>query len=214
MPLPLTISYTPGDTLGDIASTQNLAGAGDLVLNKNPFVMDPATIRLVVLDSANDLSGVAFTIVGTDINGLFLSEVLTGPNAGSATSVNTYASVFSITANAACNGIKASVGSGLTSWFLTRGTLNTSLSITVEGTVEYTIETTNSRVFVPNPTNGSQIIQNPNCNPQITDIVNEASDAFYVTPFPCNAVRVVIDGNTDATGGLIIEILSSPANVL
>ena len=213
MTQPLTITYSSQTTLGDIAAVQTLAAAGPLALTASPFLMDPTTLREVSISSADDNHLVDFTIVGTDLSGLPVTEVLAGPNNDTVVSTKTYASIVSITASAACANVSASVGVGSTGWILTRGTINTSWSITVAGTIEYEIQTTNSRVYIANPLNSSQIIQNPECNPQNTTVTAEAASTVYIAQVPCNGVRAVVTGGDD-TGALLIEILDSPANVL
>ena len=51
----------------------------------------------VTLQSAANLSGINMTLLGTDANGNPCTEVLAGPNAGTATSVKHYATLASIT---------------------------------------------------------------------------------------------------------------------
>ena len=213
MTQPLTLTYSSQATLGDIAAVQTLAAAGPLVLTASPFLMDSSTLREVALFSTDNNSAVNFTIVGTDLSGLPITEILAGPNNNTVVSTKTYASIVSITASAACTNVNASVGDGQTGWILTRGTINTSWSITVTGTIEYEIQTTNSRVYIANPLNSSQIIQNPACNPQVTAVTAEAASTVYIAQVPCNGVRAVVTGGDD-TGALLIEILDSPANAL
>jgi hypothetical protein len=58
----------------------------------------PVASQLKIRSLGND-SGVTFAIVGLDVNGAASSENLTGANVGTATSVNTYSAITSVTPN-------------------------------------------------------------------------------------------------------------------
>ena len=60
--------------------------------------------QLVTILSAGDDSGITFTIVGTDANGDALTEVVTGANAGTASSSGYFNTVDSITTSASSAG--------------------------------------------------------------------------------------------------------------
>jgi hypothetical protein len=55
----------------------------------------------ITLTSVGNLSAINFTITGTTSQGLVQTEVLAGPNVNTVVSVNSYATVTTITANAA-----------------------------------------------------------------------------------------------------------------
>ena len=60
--------------------------------------------QLITILSAGDDSGITFTIVGTDANGDALTEVVTGANAGTASSSGYFNTVDSITTSASSAG--------------------------------------------------------------------------------------------------------------
>ena len=60
----------------------------------------------ITVSSTNNLSGVSFTITGTDVDGNALSETITGPAAnGTVTSTNIFKTVTQIASNAAASGV-------------------------------------------------------------------------------------------------------------
>jgi hypothetical protein len=89
-----------------IALTQTLAAAGALTLNgarvaagRTYAALDVP--RRVTITSAGDDSGITFTVRGADIYGRAMSQVVTGANAGAATTLKAFSTVVSVTASAA-----------------------------------------------------------------------------------------------------------------
>ena len=60
--------------------------------------------RKVLIYAAGDESGKAFAVVGQDSSGNAVTETITGPNAGTVYSTNTFKTITSVTANAATAG--------------------------------------------------------------------------------------------------------------
>lgn len=82
-----------------------VAGAGAVALLRNTTAPNGAGYKLL-FTSAGNSSGMTYTIVGTkvgQVNGT-TTEVVTGPNATTATTTNYWASITSITASAAATG--------------------------------------------------------------------------------------------------------------
>lgn len=87
-----------------IALSQTLGGAGALTLNGSLAAAGIATLpaqQPITLTSAGNDSGITFAISGTDYGGSPVSEVLTGANAGVATSALQYSRITSIVASGA-----------------------------------------------------------------------------------------------------------------
>jgi len=83
-----------------VSITASAGTAGNIsVGNYGTCALD--TARRVLITSAGNDSGITFTIAGTDVNGLPISEVVTGPNATTAQSALDYATVTSIKPSAA-----------------------------------------------------------------------------------------------------------------
>ena len=144
-----TTSYTAADPDG-IATSQSPSGAGDLTLVSSTVTLTPP--RFVTITSAGDDTGVTFTITGTRPGGSTQTEVVTGANAGAATSTLTFATVTSIAiSGASAAAVEAGfTQSGYSDWLpMDIYTPNqvTTISATVSGTVNYDIQYTNEDPF-------------------------------------------------------------------
>lgn len=101
-PGPLTIN-------GTLATTDPVAGAGGTAAAGSATVRFPTPVRIYIT-GGSDESGKTFRVVGTVQSpttfgpGIVVSEVITGPNASTASSVNAYSTIISITASAATAG--------------------------------------------------------------------------------------------------------------
>lgn len=133
-----------------VAAAQTLALAGDLTLVSPTVTLDPPCY--VTITSVGDETGVNFTVTGTGPSGQTQSETLAGGNAGTVTTDLTFATITSISADAATSD-DVEVGnaqSGYSAWMpLDIYTPNqvTSISASVNGTVDYSIEYTNEDPF-------------------------------------------------------------------
>ena len=143
----ITPSFANADT-ESVAANQTSLGAGDLLLVSPSVTLDPPC--QVTLTAAGDESGVDFIITGTGPSGQTQSETIAGPNANTVTSVLTYATITSINADAATTVEAGNAQSGYSAWMpLDIYTPNqvTSISATVSGTIDYSIEYTNEDPF-------------------------------------------------------------------
>lgn len=118
-----SLSYIfPAGNTTDICQEQSVGEAAPLVLNGN--LVDSITnqvsfisrgyARSISITSANNLSGVDFTVLGTQ-NGITIEEVLTGPNNSTVYSDSVFDVITSVTTNDAANDV--SVGSGWKGFF-------------------------------------------------------------------------------------------------
>lgn len=118
--------YTfPASATASICALQTTGGAASFLINGS--LADPNTPagqggrviltggfgRVITLTSAGNVSGVNFTITGTDVYGRSVSETLAGPNANTVSTTQEFASVTSVTVNGAV-GTNTSVGTGAT----------------------------------------------------------------------------------------------------
>lgn len=102
--------------------------------------------RRAILTSAGNDSGITFTIAGTDQSGDLISEVVTGANAGVASSLLDYLTVTSVLASGAVattvtmgtNGVAASPWVRFDDW---NAGSQTALAAVVSGTVNYSVQT-------------------------------------------------------------------------
>ena len=78
----ITTSVLDDDANG-IAQDQTTGGAGDLTLNGALVTGGVATMaeaQIVAIESTGNISGVTFTVTGTDADGNTVNEAITGPN--------------------------------------------------------------------------------------------------------------------------------------
>lgn len=133
------------------------AAAGALTIGRAGFAtMDNQ--RRVAIDSDGNDSGIAFTIVGTDGSGSAISEVLTGANAGVATSVLSYKTVTSVLTSGAVAttvevGSSAVADSQWVPFDSYAATAPTAIQCTADGTVNYTVQQT-----LDNPTSFDNLL--------------------------------------------------------
>ena len=105
---PKKFDFDPDDTDADgLKTIAAIAGAGALTMNGALVSGGVATMdyaRQIAILSAGDDSGDTMTIVGTDADGLALTEVVTMANAGTAESTGYFKTVTSLTASGASAG--------------------------------------------------------------------------------------------------------------
>lgn len=94
------ISCNPTNATAGTVSASASPGAGAILINGTLASGGVATLgaaQLVTLVSGGNDSGITFTITGTDADGEAQTEVVTGANAGTATSTKYFKTVTSIT---------------------------------------------------------------------------------------------------------------------
>ena len=105
-----------------ICKLQSTVGAANLVLNglevNSGMVSFPGVLRSVSLFSANNLSGVNFTVTGTYGN-VPVTYTMTGPTAGATKrTAQLFSTVTSVSVDAATNAVSVGSGTtGQTNWF-------------------------------------------------------------------------------------------------
>lgn len=206
----LQYTFPAGNTMA-VCKLQTLAGAasltfdGDLSNQAGNYVSfaSKGYSRAISLTSANDLSGVNFTISGVQ-NGVNVSEVLAGPNNDTVYSTLIYDTVFSISSNGAAAAISA--GTGWEGAFLPisinleREVINYSLSVakTTAATVNFAVYATldslsNNKLTIP---------ENIANNASLFAIEAMGDDANYIysnTGNPIYAFLLVKLGADDTT---------------
>lgn len=148
------IKYTFGPAVSNaVCQVQNVAPGTPMLLNgslSNSINSEVSFIangycRAVSLTSGNDLSGVQFTVKGTQ-NNKKISETITGPNATTVYGVEIFDVITSITVDANAN--QVGVGSGLNGFFnllaidLEERTMGLDYAITIvnsQNTRDYTV---------------------------------------------------------------------------
>lgn len=94
-------AYSAGYSATLLAAAQARGSAGDLTLTAAAGNLGG---RSVVIACAGNSSGITFTVKGTDTNGAYLSETLTGANTSRVATRGVFATVTAITASGAATG--------------------------------------------------------------------------------------------------------------
>ncbi len=84
-----------------IAIAQTLGGAGNLNLTSSSVSDGSNMDTTVTLTSTGNISGVTFTVTGTDASGSTITEDITGPNSNTVTGSTKFLTVTQIAADAA-----------------------------------------------------------------------------------------------------------------
>lgn len=85
-----------------VAAAQTLGGAGNMTLTSSTVTISGTnTVALITLTSTGNISGVNFTITGTDANGDSQEETITGPNNATVSSTKYFATITQIAADGA-----------------------------------------------------------------------------------------------------------------
>lgn len=153
-PVRITRTLAAG-AVGAIAASQTLGGAGNLLINGSLASGGVATMlaqQQVGLTSTGNLSGINFTITGTNDYGQTISEVLAGPNNNTVKSVRNYLTVTSIAASAAVGTAMTvdTVGSGASGVIPIDQYLNPvnlALTVGITGTLNATAQFTTDDVY-------------------------------------------------------------------
>jgi hypothetical protein len=153
---PVVFSFPAADADG-IALAQQLGAAGNLILNgaligpvqpgATARYVSPGIQRQLTLTSAGNLSLVNFAIVGTDLRGTAITEIIAGPNANTVTTINQFATVTQIAASGPV-GTDITVGTastGVTNWYesdLHKNPTNMTLALIITATANVTVQDT------------------------------------------------------------------------
>lgn len=151
----------------------------------------------VTIYSAGDVSGTVFTVTGTDAEGRSISEDITGPNAGTATSTKYYKDVTSVVRKSGVTGAVAFT-CGYTAAARTPiyplngcGAVEALVKINMGGTVTYTAKWTNENVF----DTASDTVHFEG----IATLTGETEDSSGVVPIGATGVRIDVPSHTSGT---------------
>jgi hypothetical protein len=187
----------PAANTSDVCALQTTVGAGNLVLNGNlsnqinsevSFVSHGYS-RSISLTSANDLSGVGFTISGIQ-NGVLITENLVGPNGNTVYSAEIYDKIYSITTDGVVN--QVSVGTGYTGFFplininLERD--NIDYILTTSKLTAASIHTTIFSTVLDIKNNGATFLAAVGNNFNLFTIKEDEAEDQYIFPVPPSGV--------------------------
>jgi hypothetical protein len=186
---PLTLPALDAD---GISAAQQLAGAGNLLLNGalvsgGKWASDFA--HQIGVYSAGNIATVVFTIYGTNQDGVATTETVTGVNNSTVETTGFFKTVTSVAASAA---VGSDVIVGTVDEICTQTipldvyTNHHTFSVDVTGTLNYDMD-----VSVGRPTRGETLVWANDA-----DIVNETASQFKDTSVKFGAVRVVVNSYT------------------
>lgn len=159
MSRPITVSMSPANVnLAGIAALQTTGGAGNLTLAATTVTLTNASF--VALTSTGNISGVTFTVTGTDPDGNAITDTITGPNNNTVYGVKAFLTVTQIAVNGAvATNTRAgwdgtgSVEISPTSALNFFNPIATEISLEVTGTVNATVQECFDDVLLTVPTN-------------------------------------------------------------
>jgi len=175
-----------------IFEDQQIGGAGNLVLDGAFVTGGVAQLdvqRQIVIDSAGNLSAITFTITGTDEQGRTISEAIAGPNAAPVVTSLDFFTVTEVAVSAAVgtdvdggtNGVGGSIPIPIDQYL---NPTNIGLGVTVNGTVNVTVQHTFDDVFSVDPSTVLVWFDHPT-------LAGETADADGNLAFPPRAVRLL-----------------------
>jgi hypothetical protein len=189
----------------NIAASQAVAGAGNLVLNGSAATAGVATLdtqRRVIVTSAGNDSGITFTIYGTNSAGEQINQTITGANTGIATSTLDYLTVTRVAASGAvATTVKVGTnGVGATPWIRIDYHIkptNVSLAATVTGTINYTAQYTYDSMSAD-----PSIPKSTFNDPDMTALTATGDSTFND---PVTAVRFLVNSGTGSLALVVIQ---------
>lgn len=177
--------------------TLSAGSAGNVSVGTNGVATLDAARRVIFTSGGND-TGITFTIYGTNWSGVPISEVVTGANAGAASTVLDYLTITKIVASGATattltvgtNAIAASPWVRLDEW----ANASTAIQCTVSGTVNYTVQQTLDDPNSPtNPVSASAVTWVNSADTNVVAATTTQQTNYFVCPL---FVRVLLNSGT------------------
>lgn len=201
MTIPAVFAWPAADA-DSIAALQTTSGSGSFILNGDLVSISPSGIRTVTLPgiqrtvsltSTGNISGVNFTIVGTDTRGAAVTETRAGPNNNTVETTATYHTITSVTVNGAV-GTNTSVGTGTTGstrWYagdIWQTPFQQTLQVEIpSGTINVTVQATSDDV---NEDSAPVTFNHPT-------MAAITASTLSNWAFPCRFTRMVVNSATD-----------------
>lgn len=206
-PIRYTLGPLATPSANNIALSQTPAGAGALTLNGALVSGGVATLdipRRVLFTTVSNESAKTFTVTGTDWFGNVITEAVTGPNATTGYTVRDYKTVTSITVSAALTGaVTVGTNDVASSQPFVPDTnispYNIALSITVTGTINYTVQYTFDDVMAPSYiTSTANWVDHPSLTSKTATLDSNIA-------YPVTGVRIRQNSGTGSVVFVIIE---------
>lgn len=177
--------------LNNVATDQTTAGAGNFTIDGSLASGGSVTLTTahrLDIESTGNISGVTFTITGTDQNGDAVSEDIAGPNATTVTTTNYFLTITQIAVDGAV-GTNTSVGTTdeavINDYPLNhvQPEFNVAVAANISGTIDYTVQHTFDNVL-----DGDSPTWHNHAS-----LVNQTADADGNYDFPVMATRIVLN---------------------
>lgn len=204
---PVTLSRTlVAGAAGAICASQTPGGAGNLVINgtlASGGVATNVAQRLIAINAgATNMSGVNFTVFGTDDQNRPISEVIPGPNATVTNSVLNYLTVTQIAVSGAPGGALTvdTVGIGASQEIVLDQYLNpvsVQIGAEVTGTINYTGQYTLDDIFGGAP--------GPYVWNTITGLSGQTTTQTVNLAQPARALRVLTNSGAGTVKFIVVQ---------
>lgn len=208
----ITLSFPASNTQLLLSTTVAGGGATASIPLNNPYpFVFPDLARTITLTSTDNLTGVNFTITGTDQFGNASTEVLAGPGA-TVTSVNKYNTITNISSSGVYTNF--SIGSGSTGTFqwIKLNTMNVDAQVSIAGeitgTINYSVNQTLDtleKYVAAGPSFTYVVNTTPISFPVVAALTNATTNQIYYLPSPVTALQGIV--NSSGGGALTLNIL-------
>lgn len=204
-----TISATVGYVAANnqaVAASQNVVAAGSLTLTASTVSF--AYPSQIVITTSADFTGVNFTVIGSDANGVACTEIVAGPNAGTKNLSNYFTKITSVTTDGGVGGGAVAVGTtGITSsrWmYLDSWTVGyISVQCDATGTVNYTVQSTLDNPADPyQPISTANVFWYDSSDSSVVNAIASQQSNFVFTP---SYVRVVLNSGSGSVKTTLLQ---------
>ena len=188
---PTVYSYTPAD--------DDTNGFADDITGAGPFTMTTqnsgdSLAHLVSITSTANLSGITFTLTGTDADGIAQTEAVTGPNNTTVYGTKYFKTLVTVTASSTLGANIADVGwkddcvgpSHVLNW--RQESFQVSLGVNISGTINFTVQHCMQRMSAGAP---STLTWWPHAS-----LASATADADGNYAFPVTATRLHVNSLT------------------
>ena len=211
-PIVVQVGPLAAPNAANIAASQTPGAAGNLTLTAGAIAgTTPDTPRRVLVTTHADESGKTLTISGTDWNNTPITETMTGPNNTTGYTTYDFKTVTQIAVSAAfagavtvgTNGIASSRPIFLDPWSIPQ----TSIQVTVSGTINYTVQQTLDDPNSPtNPVAYTSVtwVNHPDSN--LASATATAQGNYAYVP---RMMRILVNSNTNPATVVMTVIQSN-----
>jgi hypothetical protein len=210
-PITITVGPLTSASANNIAASQTVAGAANVVLNGSLASGGVAALdnpRRVLITNAGNDAAVTFTVYGTTFNGAVVSEVLQGTNGSTVASTVDFKTVTRIATSGSTSASGITVGTNtvagsrwlrLDSW----ADAQTAIQCNATGTVNYTLQVT---MDDPNdPVSPVAINAVTWLNTNDSDAITAIGDIFTNFDWTPTYARILLNSGSGSVSGTFAQ---------